>query len=159
MLLVLSTGRRPGSARWMRRPGLPCFPAPLYGLHATSTLGLRTRGLTSRSYQGRQELGKSTRPDVEWTTVLGRATARRLLAQEANMTFIWVGVLLVFGGVLQMAFQPIWRGRLSRGRPLASQRRTLEPERPGSGFAIKSNWPGLVLVALGGAFLLAGAAI
>jgi uncharacterized membrane protein len=75
------------------------------------------------------------------------------------MTLIWLGVLLVFAGVLQMAFQPIWRGRLSGGRPLRSGRDTLEPERPASGFEIKSNWPGLVLVALGGAFLLAGAAI
>ena len=32
-------------------------------------------------------------------------------------------------------------------------------EGPGSGFDIKSNWPGLVLVAFGGASLLAGAAI
>ncbi|MFH0299725.1 hypothetical protein AAFX91_21325, partial [Bradyrhizobium sp. 31Argb] len=56
-------------------------------------------------------------------------------------------------------FQPIWRGRLSGGRLLRSGRDTLEPERPGSGFEIKANWPGLVLVALGGAFLLAGAVI
>ncbi|RZN27000.1 hypothetical protein [Bradyrhizobium sp. Leo121] len=75
------------------------------------------------------------------------------------MTLIWLGVLLVFGGVLQMAYQPIWRGRLSGGRRLRSGRDTLEPERPGSGFEIKSSWPGLVLVALGGAFLLAGAAV
>ena len=75
------------------------------------------------------------------------------------MTLIWLGVLLVFGGVLQMAFQLIWRGRLSGGRRLRSGRVTLEPETPGSGFGIKSNWPGLVLVALGGAFLLAGAAL
>jgi hypothetical protein len=74
------------------------------------------------------------------------------------MTLIWLGVLLVFGGVLQMAFQPIWRGRLSGGRRLRSGRDTLEPENSGSGFGIKSNWPGLVLVELGGAFLLAGAA-
>ena len=75
------------------------------------------------------------------------------------MALIWLGVLLVFGGVLQMAFQPIWRGRLSGTKRLRSRRDTLEPERPGSGFGIKSNWPGLVLVALGGAFLLAAAAI
>ena len=74
------------------------------------------------------------------------------------MTLIWLGVLLIFGGVLQMAFQPIWRGRLSGTKWLRFRRDTLEPERPGSGFGIKSNWPGLVLVALGGAFLLAGAA-
>jgi uncharacterized membrane protein len=75
------------------------------------------------------------------------------------MTLIWLGVLLVFGGVLQMAFQPIWRDRLSGGRLLRSGRDTLEPTRPASGFGIKSNWPGLVMIALGGAFLLAGAAI
>src|SRR5258706_2223534 len=71
----------------------------------------------------------------------------------------WLGALLVFVGVLQMAFQPIWRGRLSGTKRLRSGRDTLEPEEPGSGFGIKSNWPRLVRVTLGGAFLLAGAAI
>jgi uncharacterized membrane protein len=75
------------------------------------------------------------------------------------MTLIWLGLLLVFAGVLQMAFQPIWRGRLSGTERVRSRRDTLEPERPGSGLGIKSNWPGLVMVALGGGFLLAGAAI
>ena len=75
------------------------------------------------------------------------------------MALIWLGVLLVFVGVLQMAFQPISRSRFSGGKWLRSGRDTLEPERPGSGFDIKSNWPGLVMVALGGAFLLTGAAI
>ena len=75
------------------------------------------------------------------------------------MTLIWLGALLVFGGVLQMVFQPIWRGRLSGGRRLRSARDTLEPERPASGFGIKSNWPGLALVVLGAAFLLVGVAI
>ena len=76
------------------------------------------------------------------------------------MILMWLGVLLVFGGVLQMAFQPIWRGRLSGRRRLRPGRPggTLEPERPASGFGIKSNWPGLALIALGVAFLLAGAA-
>jgi len=75
------------------------------------------------------------------------------------MTLIWLGVLLVFGGLLQMAFQPMWRDRLSGGKLLRSGRDTLEPTRPASGFGIKSNWPGLVMIALGGALLLAGAAI
>jgi hypothetical protein len=87
------------------------------------------------------------------------ATSRRSLVQETSMTLIWLGALLVFVGVLQMAFQPIWRGRLSGGKRLRSGRDTLEPEGPGSGFGIKSNWPGLVLIAFGGAFLLAAAAI
>jgi hypothetical protein len=75
------------------------------------------------------------------------------------MTLIWLGVLLVFVGVLQIAFQPIWRSRLSGKRRLRSGGDTLEPERPASGFGIKSNWPGLALVALGAAFLLVGAVI
>ena len=75
------------------------------------------------------------------------------------MTLIWLGALLVFVGVLYMALQPIWRGRLSGRTRLRSGPNTLEPEEPGSGFGIKSNWPGLVLVALGSAFLLAAAAM
>jgi hypothetical protein len=76
------------------------------------------------------------------------------------MTLIWLGVLHVFGGMIQLIYQPIWRGRLSGGRRLRSGRPsdTLEPERPTSGFGIKSNWPGLSLIALGAALLLAGAA-
>jgi hypothetical protein len=76
------------------------------------------------------------------------------------MTLIWLGVFLVFCGVLQTAYQAIWRGRLSGRRRLRTgPRDTLEPERPASGFGIKSNWPGLALVALGIVLLLAGAAI
>jgi hypothetical protein len=77
------------------------------------------------------------------------------------MILIWLGVLLVFGGILQMAFQPIWRGRLSGRRRLRAGQPsdTLEPARPAGGFELKSNWPGLALVALGAAFLLAGATI
>jgi hypothetical protein len=77
------------------------------------------------------------------------------------MTLIWLGVLLVFGGMLQLAYQPIWQGRLSARRRLRTGQPSdsLEPERPAAGFGIKSNWPGLLLVALGAAFLLVGAAI
>ena len=83
------------------------------------------------------------------------------LVRETGMTLIWLGVLLVFGGMLHLAFQPIWRGRLS-GRSRVRPERpsdTLEPTRPAAGFGIKSNWPGIALVALGAAFLLAAAAI
>ncbi|UWU93133.1 hypothetical protein [Bradyrhizobium sp. CB1015] len=75
------------------------------------------------------------------------------------MTLIWLGALLVFVGVLQMAYQPIWRGRLSGTKRPRSRLDTLEPKAPGSGFSIKSNWPGLVLVAVGGASLLAASVI
>jgi len=73
------------------------------------------------------------------------------------MTLVWLGVLLVFGGMLHMAFQPIWRGRLSRP-PERPSDNTLEPTRPAAGFGIKSNWPGLAMLVLGSALLLAAAA-
>jgi hypothetical protein len=82
------------------------------------------------------------------------------LVRESSMTLIWLGVLLVFGGMILLIYQPIWRGRLSGRRRLRSQPiDTLEPERPASGFGLKPNWPGLALVALGAALLLAGVAI
>jgi drug/metabolite transporter (DMT)-like permease len=77
------------------------------------------------------------------------------------MTLVWIGALLVFVGVVFMAGQPLWRGRLSSLRPLRPAKPTsgtLEPERPAGGLGLKSNWPGLALVALGAVLLLAGAA-
>jgi hypothetical protein len=76
------------------------------------------------------------------------------------MVLIWVGVVLVLAGVLLMAAQPLWRGRLSGVRRLRSTEHsaTLEPARPATGFSIKSSWPGLALLALGAVLLLAGAA-
>jgi hypothetical protein len=73
------------------------------------------------------------------------------------MLVIWIGALLMISGVLFMAAQPIFRGRLSGRRSrsgVASD--TLEPRRRGSGFGLSSNWPGFVLIALGAILLLAG---
>jgi hypothetical protein len=77
------------------------------------------------------------------------------------MTLIWLGAFLVIGGLLFMAGQPIWRGRMSGVKRLRSGRPSdsLEPERPGSGFDIQSNWPGLAMLALGAVILLAVAAV
>jgi hypothetical protein len=80
------------------------------------------------------------------------------------MLFIYLGALFIFGGVLFMAAQPLWRGRLSDARrtrqigapPSEISGATLEPRRPGAGFGLKENLPGLVLVALGGVLILAG---
>jgi drug/metabolite transporter (DMT)-like permease len=77
-----------------------------------------------------------------------------------TVVLIWIGALLVIIGVLFLAVQPLRRGELSGGRlrsPQASD--TLEPRRPGRGFGMKSNWPGLALVALGVILLLAAAVI
>ena len=77
------------------------------------------------------------------------------------MLVIWLGALLVLGGLLFMAAQPIWRGRLSDAKRTFSEvpHDTLEPRRPGAGFGLKANWPGLVLIVLGGILLLAGAGL
>jgi hypothetical protein len=82
---------------------------------------------------------------------------------EASMTLISLvslGALLVLIGVVYMAAQPLWRGRLSGGRRLRSGKPsdTLEPQRPARGFGIGSNWSGLALVAVGAVLLLAAVA-
>lgn len=71
------------------------------------------------------------------------------------MLFILLGALLVVVGVVFLATPPIWLGRLSGRRvPSAEPRDTLEPRRPGAGFELATNWPGLALIALGAALLL-----
>ena len=74
---------------------------------------------------------------------------------------VWLGALLVVGGVLFTATQAIWRGRLSDARrtPSGLAADTLEPRESGTGFGLKANWPGLVLIALGAFLLLIGAVI
>ena len=76
------------------------------------------------------------------------------------MTIIWLGALLIIGGVVFMAIQPVWQGRLSRLRRLRTTRpsSTLEPEKPTKGLDIQSNWSGLAMIALGAVLLLFGAA-
>ena len=85
------------------------------------------------------------------------------------MLVIWLGALFVLCGMVFTVAQPIWRGRLSEARRRKSsavprdaamkpvEPMTLEPRRPGAGFGLKANWPGLVLIVLGGILLLTGA--
>jgi hypothetical protein len=87
------------------------------------------------------------------------------------MLVMWLGALCVLSGLLFMLAQPIWRGRLSEARRRKSsavlrdaamkpaEPMTLEPRRPGAGFGLKANWPGLVLIILGGILLLAWAGL
>jgi hypothetical protein len=84
------------------------------------------------------------------------------------MLVIWLGALLVLGGLVFMIAQPIWRGRLSEARRRRTssavprdtlEPHTLEPRRPGAGFSLRANWPGLVLIVLGGILLLASAGL
>ncbi len=77
------------------------------------------------------------------------------------MLVIWLGAILFVGGLLYTATQPIWRGRLSGGqvRPVPPAEGTLEPPRPGAGFGIRANWPGIALITLGILLMLAGAIV
>jgi hypothetical protein len=74
------------------------------------------------------------------------------------MLLIWLGALFLICGVLFMAAQAIWRGRLSDARQSRATiaASTLEPRRRGGGFGLKANWPGFVLVVLGAVLLLIG---
>ena len=74
------------------------------------------------------------------------------------MLVIWLGVLLVVVGIVYLAAQTIWRGRLSgQGAPLSAPADTLEPPRRGMRFlGLEQNWPGILLVVVGGALLLTG---
>ena len=74
------------------------------------------------------------------------------------MAVIFVGALLVFGGVLLMAYKAIWRGRLSGAsrRDSIVESTTLEPKGRSAAFDPKANWLGIALIALGAILLLAG---
>jgi hypothetical protein len=74
------------------------------------------------------------------------------------MLVIWLGVLLVVVGILYLARQAIWRGRMSEPGPAGlGSRNTLEPAHRGVRFmGLGPNWPGLLLVAVGAILLLVG---
>jgi hypothetical protein len=75
------------------------------------------------------------------------------------MFLMGLGALLVFGGVLYMARTAIWRGPLSgpdSSRPVV--RNTLEPPRRSVRFlGLGTNWPGILLMAIGAILLVSGA--
>jgi hypothetical protein len=73
------------------------------------------------------------------------------------MVYILFGALLFVVGITFIVLQPL-KGRLSRARSTAPtpQGKTLEPERPGKGMSMRSNWPGLLMITLGGILMLAG---
>jgi len=74
------------------------------------------------------------------------------------MFLMGLGALLVLGGVLYMARSAIWRGSLSGPGSSRPVRGTLEPPRRGLGFlGFGSNWPGILLMAIGAILLVSGA--
>jgi hypothetical protein len=74
------------------------------------------------------------------------------------MLVIWLGALLFVIGIVLLAGQAIYRGRMSEPGPAGlGSRNTLEPAHRGIRFmGLGSNWPGLLLVALGAILLIFG---
>src|SRR5262245_972263 len=79
---------------------------------------------------------------------------------EHDTHIVWCAAGYHRGGVHGRP-APLGGGRLSGGRRprLGKPSDPLEPAKPGRGFAIESNWPGLALVAVGGVLLLVAAAV
>ncbi|BCH24305.1 hypothetical protein MesoLjLc_39620 [Mesorhizobium sp. L-8-10] len=76
------------------------------------------------------------------------------------MLTIWLGVLLVIAGLLYLARQSIWRGRMSdpTTSQVESRSPTLEPARRGVRFlGLGTNWPGLAMMVVGAILLLSQA--
>ncbi len=75
------------------------------------------------------------------------------------MPIIWLGALLVIGGVVFTADRAIREGRFSGRRPRSAVTvDTLEPRQQGGGLGLAAYWPGFGMIALGAVLLLAGAA-
>ncbi|MEH2505199.1 hypothetical protein V1290_004010 [Bradyrhizobium sp. AZCC 1578] len=74
------------------------------------------------------------------------------------MFLMGLGALLVIGGLLYMARTTIWRGPLSGRDSAGPVRQTLEPPQRSVRFlGLGANWPGILLMALGGVLLVSGA--
>lgn len=77
------------------------------------------------------------------------------------MFVIWLGALLIIGGLLYIVRQAIWLGRMSGSGqpPSGAGGGSLEPPRSGIRvFDLSRNWPGFAAMALGGMLLLLGGA-
>jgi hypothetical protein len=74
------------------------------------------------------------------------------------MFLMGLGALLVLGGILYTARAAIWRGPLSGPNSSRPVRDTLEPPRRSVRFlGLGTNWPGILLLALGSILLVSGA--
>lgn len=75
------------------------------------------------------------------------------------MLLIGIGALLVVAGIVVMATATARRGRMSESKPAAAEAPsdTLEPSGRGRRLSLRADLPGIGLIALGAAFLLASA--
>ena len=75
------------------------------------------------------------------------------------MFLMGLGALLAVGGILYMARSAIWRGPLSGPESSRPVRDTLEPPRRSMRFlGLGTNWPGILLMAVGAVILLVAGA-
>ncbi len=73
------------------------------------------------------------------------------------MFLMGLGALLVLGGFLYLARSAIWRGPLSGPESSRPVRDTLEPPRRSMRFlGLGTNWPGILLMAVGAVLLVSG---
>ncbi len=73
------------------------------------------------------------------------------------MFLMGLGALLVLGGFLYLARSAIWRGPLSGTESSRPVRDTLEPPRRSMRFlGLGTNWPGILLMAVGAVLLVSG---
>jgi hypothetical protein len=76
------------------------------------------------------------------------------------MSLMVLGVLLVLGGILYLARTAIWRGPLSGPDSSGPVRDTLEPPQRSVRFlGLGTNWPGILLMAIGAVLLVSGAGL
>jgi len=74
------------------------------------------------------------------------------------MVLMGLGALLVIYGIVYTARSAIWRGPLSGRDSSRPVRGTLEPPHRGLGFlGVGTNWPGLLMLAIGAVLLVSGA--
>jgi hypothetical protein len=76
-----------------------------------------------------------------------------------DVGLVWIGALLIVGGVLLTAAKALWPGRLSEARSKGSAHDTLEPRGVGDRLQVRAIWPGLALIGVGALLMLAGSAI
>ena len=77
---------------------------------------------------------------------------------STNMLAIWIGALLIIAGVTLAAVRTARRGRLSDLSPDPQHPTTLEPQGRGKRLSLKTDLPGIAMVAAGAFILLIYAA-
>ena len=77
---------------------------------------------------------------------------------QSGMLLIWIGALLIIGGIVLAAGKVLWKGRLSDLHRVGSGT-TLEPQGSVRALHPKHHWPSIALVAVGLILLLAEAAV